>query len=174
MQVSSFAQHEGMQATLLPVVDNVIPQPLLSQALRLNDALSFLGSSLSKEDADHLRQLKDKPLSEETSKLIQSILDPYCLAMVDINPESRVKVVRGPAKAKLIQDGWTSFLIKVHNSAGVTAELQVESANAAPALHGSSSQARALEKNRLTEGQVANRFLEMQMYRSRPLLPMLS
>jgi hypothetical protein len=171
----SCAQHEGIQSSsLLPLVDNVTPQPLLAQALRLNEALSFLGSSLSKEDANHLRQLKDKPLSDETSKMIQSILDPYCLAMVDINPETRVKVMRGPANAKLIQDGWTSFLIKVHNGAGVTAEVQVESANAAPALHVSSSQARALEKNRLTEGQVTNRFLEMQMYTGRPLMRNLS
>ena len=65
LQVTSFAQHEGMQTTPLPVVDNVTPQPLLAQALRLNEALAFLGSSLSKEDAGRLKQLKDKPLSEE-------------------------------------------------------------------------------------------------------------
>lgn len=158
----------------LEIIPGVEPQPLLAQAIRLKDALSFLGSSLSKEDAQRLKTLQDKPLTSATSQLVQSILDPYCLAMVDINPEARVKVLRGPANAKLIQGGWTSFLIKIHNEAGVTAQLQVQSANAQPSLYISTSEPRALEKNLLTEGQVANRFLEMQMYRNRPLLPNLS
>src|SRR5436305_5621810 len=92
------------------IITGVEPQPLLSQAMRLQDALSFLGSSLSKEDAKRLKALQDKPLTEETSTRIQNILDPYCLALVDINPEARVKVERGAAPAKLIESGWTSFL----------------------------------------------------------------
>src|SRR4030095_13808148 len=50
----------------------------------------------------------------------------------------------------------------------------VQSANAAPALHISTGEPRVKEKNILMKGQVANRFLEMQMYRNRPLLPNLS
>lgn len=156
------------------IITNVEPQPLLAQAIRLSDALSFLGSALSKEDAKRLKALQDKPLTEQTSTIIQTILDPYCLAKVDINPEARVKVASGAAPAKLIQGGWTSFLIKVHNEAGVTAQLKVQSENAKPDLYISTFNARALEKNKLTEGQVENRFLEMQMYRGRPLLPNLS
>lgn len=171
----SCGQHPAKQsASVLSVIPNVEPQPLLAQAIRLNDALSFLGSALSKEDGKRLKELQDKPLTKETSGLIQAILDPYCLSMVDINPEARVKVLRGPATAKLVQGGWTSFLIKVHNDAGVTAALEVESANAEPVLHISSFEAKALEKNRITKGQLANRFLEMKMYTNRPLLPNLS
>ncbi|HEY6975599.1 MAG TPA: hypothetical protein VH396_04880 [Chitinophagaceae bacterium] len=171
----SFTQNSSnTPATALEIISAVEPQPLLAQAIRLNDALSFLGSALSKEDAQKLKALQDKPLTPETSQSVQNILDPYCLAMVDINPEARVKVLRGPANAKLIQGGWTSFLVKVHNEAGVTAQLQVQSANAQPDLYISTFNARALEKNLLTQGQVANRFLEMQIYRSRPLLPNLS
>jgi len=175
LPIISFTQDSsGTPTSALEVIPGVEPQPLLAQAIRLNDALSFLGSALSKEDAQRLKALQDKPLAPETSELIQKILDPYCIAMVAINPEARVKVLRGPAKAKLIQGGWSSFLVKVHNDAGVTAQLQVQSANAQPDLYGSSSQPRALEKNLLSQGQVANRFLEMQMYRSRPLLSNLS
>src|SRR6266498_783315 len=166
-----FAQNSSEALEIIPGVE---PQPLLAQAIRLKDALSFLGSSLSKEDVKRLQALQNKPLTSETSQLVQTILDPYCLAIVDINPEARVKVLRGPANAKLIQGGWTSFLIKIHNEAGVTAQLQVQSANAQPSLYISTSEPRALEKNLLTEGQVANRFLDMQMYRNRPLLPNLS
>jgi hypothetical protein len=158
----------------LPVVTNVEPQPLLAQAIRLNEALSFLGSSLPAEDVKRLKALQDRPLTTETTKHIQHILDPYCLAMVNINPEARVKVIRGSAKAKLIQGGWTSFLIKVNNETGTTPQLEAASVNAAPALHVSTGEPRVDPKNILTTGQVNNRFLEIQMYRNRPLQSNLS
>ena len=158
----------------LPIISGVEPQPLLAQAIRLEEALSFLGSSLSKEDALRLKELQQKKLGPEITKAIQDILDPYCLAMVDINPEARVKVLRGPAKAKLIRSGWTSFLVKVHNDAGVTAKLEVGSPNADPVLHIASLEPRVKKENVLLPGQVENRFLQMNLYRNRPLLPDLS
>ena len=170
------AQHQHAEPTSLPVtqVAGVEPQPFLAQAIRLQEALSFLGSSLSAGDTKRLIALKNLPLTPETTKTIQEILDPYCLAMVSINPEARVKVLRGPAQSKLIQGGWTSFLVKVINEAGVTAKLEVESPNAEPILYISSSAPQVKKENVLTAGQVANRFLEMQMYRNRPLLSNLS
>lgn len=173
--VVSPAQHSHQQnSSLLPMISGVEPQPLLAQVVRLKEALSFLGSSLSKEDENRLEELRNKSLTPTTVEALQSIIDPYCLAMININPEARVKVARGPADAKLMQNGWTSFLVKVHNEAGVTAQLKAESPHAAPALHISSSQSRTLQKNLLSAGQVANRFLEIQMYQNRPMLPNLS
>lgn len=158
----------------LPLIANVEPQPLLAQAIRLDEALPFLGSSLSAEDSKQLKTLRNKAPGKEITTLVQEILDPYCLAMVEINPEARVKVARGPVQAKLIQWGWTSFLIKVHNEAGVTARLEVESPGTAPIFHISSNDPRAKPENALTHGQVSNRFAEMVLYRNRPLLPSLS
>ena len=176
--VMLFAQHP---TTHPPHEDNIIsgiePQPLLAQAIRLKEALSFLGSSLSKEDEKRLTLLQSQPLTKETIKYIQQILDPYCLATININPESRVKVLRGHAKAKLIQNGWVSYLVKVHNEAGITAKLEVQSPNAAAPLNPASfdiTKGRVDENKRLTAGQVANRFVEMQIYRNRPMLPTLS
>src|ERR1700704_3971387 len=83
------------------IVAAIEPQPLLAQAIRLSEALSFLGSSLSNEDQKRLKALQHLPLTPKITKLVQEILDPYCLAMITINPESRVKVTRGPATAKL-------------------------------------------------------------------------
>src|SRR3954466_4905289 len=89
----SQAQHEAHgHENNQHAVPNVEAQPLLSQALRLQEALTFLGSSLSKQDKDRLLALQHQPLSEKTTKAIQEILDPYCIAAVTINPESRVKV----------------------------------------------------------------------------------
>ena len=66
---------------------------------------------------------------------MQQALDPLCLFVVNINPESRVKVARGPAAAELVEQGWRMFLVKVVNEAGVTAPLRVGSSNAQK-LHG--------------------------------------
>ena len=150
------------------------PQPLLAQALRLKEALTFLGSSLSTVDQDRLMALQNKSLTRETVTEVQNILDPYCLAMININPEARVKVSRGPAAAKLIQNGWVSYLVKVNNDAGITAKLEAESPNAATPLYAPSWDHKVDEKKKLTAGQVGNRFLEMQVYRNRPMLPNLS
>jgi hypothetical protein len=167
---------QDQSLSTFPKITNIEPQPLLAQAIRLNDALSFLGSSLSENDQKRLKALQDKPLTEKTSQLIQQILDPYCLAFIEINPESRVSVLRGPAKAELIQHGWRTFLVKVHNEAGTTAQLKVESQNSKPAFHIASFpiHPHTLEKNLLSAGQVVNRFMEIQMYSKRPLLPNLS
>jgi hypothetical protein len=156
------------------VTVNVEPQPLLAQAMRLQEALSFSGNSLSATDAQRLKVLSNKPLTGETVKGVQAILDPYCLNVVTINPEGRVKVDRGAAKAVLVQGGWTSFLVKVHNEAGITAKLEAESPNGAKPYHSPSFGSRVEKKHELTAGQVANRFLEIQIYANRPLQPNLS
>jgi hypothetical protein len=175
LSTALYAQHHTASPTdKLNTITDVEPQPLLAQAVRLKEALSFLGSSLSKEDEQRLTALQHQPLTRETAVQIQNILDPYCLAMININPESRVKVFRGPAKAQLIQNGWVSYLVKVHNEAGVTAKLEVQSPNAELPLHAPSFDHRVDDKKKLTPGQVANRFLEIQLYRSRPMLAHLS
>lgn len=167
------AQHSGHehQTSGGAVIE---PQPLLAQAVRLQEALSFLGSELADEDSRRLRALKDRLPDGSVVNEIQQILDPYCLAIVSINPEARVKVSRGSAAASLMQGGWTSFLVKVHNDAGITAQLEVESPNAMPPVHAPSSRPRVREKDVITPGEVSNRFLEMLVYRNRPLLPNLS
>lgn len=173
--VNLFAQHpEGHSMDMQSTTSGLEAQPLLAQAIRLNDALSFLGSSLSPSDSRRLQALQHQAPNSEVIKEIQRLLDPYCIAVININPESRVKVLPGAAKPKLIQGGWTSYLVKIINDAGVTAQLQVESPNAAPPLYAPSYDPRVDEKKMLSQGEVANRFLEMQIYRNRPMLPNLS
>ncbi len=170
----TLGQHENHPPQLQTTIKGIEPQPLLAQAIRLKDALSFLGSSLSKEDEKRLTDLQRQKLTPEITTQIQNILDPYCLAFVNINPESRVKVERGPAKARLIQNGWVSYLVKVNNEAGITAAISAQSPNAATPLYAPSFEARVDEKKKLTAGQVANRFIEIQVYRNKPMLPNLS
>lgn len=165
------AQHTGHEQTTSPSVD---AQPLLAQARRLQEALAFLGSALTAEDVRRLDELQHSVAGPQAAEAIQKVLDPYCLAVVSVNPEARVKVSRGAAPAKLIQGGWTSFLVKVYNDAHVTAQLEVESPNASAPIHAPSFRPRVAQEDVITEGQAQNRFLELHVYRNRPLLPNLS
>lgn len=161
----------------LPIVENVETQPLLAQALRLEQALRFLGSALQVEDATALRELRKQAPTPAVVRRIQEILDPYVLAMLEINPEARVEVRRGAAPAVLREGGWTSYLVKVHNQAHVTARVNVESPNSAPAFHSheyNPSETAMEHEAGLTPGQTANRFLQAAMYTHRPLKPNLS
>src|SRR5262245_23730993 len=117
------------RADALPVYQNVELQPLAAQARRVAEALEQLGQPLTPGGKARL----DKALGPDGSAgSVQEALDPLCLIGVEINPESRVKAAQGPAPARLVQHGWRVFLVKVHNEAGVTAELRAESPNAAP------------------------------------------
>ncbi len=128
-------------------------QAVTLNAKRVVQALEVLGNPLSKEEVVKLQ-------GGEVEQ-VEAVLDPYCLAVVTINPESRVKAVAGEAKPVLVEAGWSIFLIKVINEAGVTAPLRVGSAQAAP-LAGSQ------------KSELKDRWLDLAMFRRRPLSPTLS
>ena len=114
----------------LPLVTDVELQPLAAQARRVAEALESLGAPLSPSERQALDAAMSNVDAKEAGAEIQRILDPHCLASIDINPEMRVKVAGGPAPKELVELGWRTFLVKVHNQAGATAELRVVSPNA--------------------------------------------
>lgn len=134
-------------------------QPLAAQVARIIEAAEFVGAPFPAQDVAELRAAFASP--SNGTKRIQEILDPKCLIGIQINPESRVKVSAGNAMPALLQNGWRTFLLKVHNEAGVTAELKVESPNARR-LHGSPKE------------EVANRWLEIDIPNKPPLNKTLS
>lgn len=138
----------------LPLVADVEMQPLAAQVKRLVEASDYLGAPIKAADKAKLQRVLNNPKS--TVANIQEILDAYCLAGVEINPESRVKVTAGPATRELVEQGWRVFLVKVHNQAGVTAELRAESPNA-KRLAGSPA------------NEVNDRWLDMAMFNRQPL-----
>ncbi len=101
-----------------PTVAKVETQPLIAATERLTQALDFIGAPLSTEDRQSLEQAFKLEKASACTAAIQKVLDQYCVAGVSINPESRVSVVEGPAKKELVQQGWRTFLVKVHNEAG--------------------------------------------------------
>jgi hypothetical protein len=146
----------------LPLVEKVEHQPLAAQVTRVLQALDMVGEPLPASDTAELKRLVEQgPGNAKTIARIQEILDKHCLAGVNINPESRVKVQQGPAKADLVEQGWRSFLIKVHNEAGVTAVLAVDSPNAGPLPNAPA-------------GVVGRRWMDLQMLNKQPMKAHLS
>lgn len=156
----------------LPIVEDVEAQALRAQTARVVEALQQLGSPLSDEQRSAWEDAQNTDDPTKSARKIQAVLDPLCLAGVNINPESRVKVVAGQAPRELVQQGWRVFLIKVHNEAGVTAPLQVASPNAAPVYARSSNKPKAEAKIKPVE--VEDRWMDVASYADRPLEPTLS
>ena len=151
----------------LPVIDKVELQPLQSQARRVAAALEAAGTPLTSKQ----QQALDKALAEADPKkgvrAIQEVLDPLCLLMVNVNPESRVKVREGAAPHKLIEHGWSIFLVKVHNEAGVTAPLTCTSPNAQRLVRPSTNSPEP--KPEISAADVVQRWLDVAVANKQPL-----
>ena len=158
--------------TEIPVVERVAAQPLLAQSRRLEDALVRVGHPLEDAQRQALAAASELPTDAEVTAAVQAVFDPLAVAAVEINPESRVKVHRGPATAELVQNGWRAFLVKVVNEAGVTAPLQVQSPQAADVHRRSTGSPEPADSVRAAD--VRERWLDVDTFDLRPLLPTLS
>ncbi|GIX05388.1 MAG: hypothetical protein KatS3mg114_1257 [Planctomycetaceae bacterium] len=159
-----------------PKVSQVEWQPLHAATERLIDALDYLGTPLTPAQRQQWEELRDLTDAVAFTQGVQQLLDPLCLLAVVINPESRVSVVEGPAPRQLMHQGWRTFLIKVHNQAGITAELKPESPNLLPLfLRGQGKRERPSTDERLVQpAEVPHRFLDLEMIVRPPLKPQLS
>jgi len=160
----------------VPQVAEVERQPLVAATDRLATALDAGGAPLAAADVEALRTAGGDPDAGASVAAIQRTLDRLCLAVVTINPESRVSAAEGPAARELVQQGWRTFLVKVINQAGITAELKVSSPQAA-AMHmqGTGERQRPKADDRVvTPRQADDRFLDVVMPARQPLVPRLS
>lgn len=159
-----------------PQVVRVERQPLIAATQRLMEALDFVGAPLNREEKERLQAAFRAEEERTVVAEIQAVLDPHCLAGVHINPESRVKVSVGPVKKELVEQGWRSFLVKVHNEAGINPPLDLESPQTLPVYErGTGTRQRPRTDQQLVEqADVIQRFLDVSEFRSQPLTPKLS
>jgi hypothetical protein len=162
----------GLADEGIPVVAEVSAQPLTAQVRRLIEAMEFLGEPLPSEVIQRLEKSAAGTDEAAVVREIQTILDPLCLAVVEINPESRVKSQAGPAPRELAQNGWRNFLVKVLNFAGVTAEFKMQSPNAEAMYRRTDNTPDPPVL--ITPGQLRDRFLDVSVFNTRPLSPTLS
>jgi hypothetical protein len=156
----------------LPLVTDVEFQPLAAQVKRVAQALDLLGSPLTKAELETLDRACSATDPTAGVRGIQETLDPLCLAMVEINAESRVKVAAGPAPKKLMQQGWRVFLVKVQNEPSVHSAVRVGSPNAARLQISSSGSPEP--KSTIKPEDVTNRWLDVSLADSQPLNKTLS
>jgi hypothetical protein len=150
----------GLAAQTAPVVKEVEWSPFRAHCRDLLKGLDALKAPLPPST---VKAINDALVGGETTDpnaagiVIQKLLDARCLVAVHINPESRVKANRGPAKLVLVRDQPTLMLVKVHNEGGVTTPLVVRS-----------PQAVAKDKRN------PRRWLEVAMVNDRPFVAKLS
>jgi hypothetical protein len=111
-----------------PAVPSPLPlQPMAQQARLLTEALNYLGQPLTLAEQKRVNDAIGMPDEAAAVAALEKVFDSHALVIVDINPESRVKVEQGEAKPDLVEEGARLFLVKVNNLAHVTAPLNVVS-----------------------------------------------
>lgn len=111
----------------LPLVEEVEWGPFRTHCMEVLAALEGKDAPVPAETIRAVRALLEHKPDDPRAvvRAVQDLLDPHCLLAVNINPESRVKAQRGPARPTLHQDRETLVLLKVHNDGGVTHTLRV-------------------------------------------------
>jgi hypothetical protein len=158
----------------LPVIA-VEGQPLAANIRRVIRSLDQLGKSFPPGvTTDLLSAAKARDHAR-----LQTLLDQQVLLVVAINPESRVKVLRGPAPAHLQQGGYTPVLIKIINESTITKRLRIVSPQAGPVYAGVAPL--SLQRQQQTElGENQNksgdteRFLSVEVFSAPPMTDKLS
>jgi len=142
-------------------------QPLAQQVRQLEEALNYLGQPLPAVSHKRINDAIGDPDQGAAVAQIEAALDPYVLATVDINPESRVKVEQGAARPELVEAGTRLFLVKVINNGHVTAPLAVESPNSgAVYIRSTGNPAPPIQ---LTPRESAERWADISLYQRPPM-----
>ncbi len=171
LQLGIVAHPFGRQVLALGL-SQTEPQPLLAAVRRLVDAMAFLGEPFSDADRARLTAAGNQTRAADVVSEIERVLDPHCLVTVRINPESRVSVERGAAPARLVEQGWRAFLMKVRNEAGVTGVLNAESPQARPVYRPGTGS--PLAPQSVLPADIADRWLALTTYGAKPMEPQLS
>lgn len=136
-------------------------QPLLAQVKRLQQALEFLGQPVSAETKKTLDSLRESDGPAKVSEAVQKSLDPLCIARVELDADGVTKVTPLGKQFDLVEQGWTSYLVKVVNKSGAKAALRADSPNARNVPNA-------------PKDDVPNRWLGLTVFAGQPLLANLS
>jgi hypothetical protein len=147
-------------------------QPVLAQTRRLIEAMRALGEPFPEADVAALTAAENSSDPAVVLAALDRLVGGRCLAEVRINPEARVSIVRGPAEARLVEQGWRAFLVKVRNEAGVTGRLAIESPQARPVYRPATGNAMAPPSVRPAD--IVDRWLAVEMFDDKPMEPQLS
>lgn len=143
-----------------PVVEQVDAQPLLSQVQRLVETLDYIGNPLPETTVAALARLAEHSDGRRTTQAVEELLDPFCVAAVTVGTDG-LEVALRRGEHEIVEHGWRSYLVKVHNQAALPRRLRATSPEAEPLPHA-------------PQQEVASRWLELSMFDGRPLATNLS
>jgi hypothetical protein len=147
-------------------------QPLAQQVRQLEEVMTYLGQPFGTAD---LRRIDEAIANRDEAAAVhavESILDAHVLLIVDINPESRVKVTEGAAKPELVEAGTRLFLVKVINNGQVRAPLVVQSPNSGDVYVRSNGS--PAPPTQLSPQESKERWANISLYQRPPMSPRLS
>jgi len=163
---------QGSTAISVAAQTKISLQPFAQHVRQVETTLAYLGQPLTQKDHEAINLAIAEAEEPAAVRRLEQILDNHTLAIVDINPESRVKVQAGSAKAELVENGTRIFLVKVLNKAGVTTQLVAESPNAA-AIFVQSDGSPEPPKT-ILPADARDRWMELELYDKDPMSPRLS
>ena len=152
--------------------DGMDIQPLLAQVHRLVEAMRYLGEPFPDAEVAALTSVANAGNEPAILAAVGRLLDGRSLADIRINPEGRISITRGGADARLVEQGWRAFLVKVRNEAGVTGRLVLESPQARPVYRPGTGNSMAPVS--VTPADVLDRWLALEMFDDKPMEPQLS
>ncbi len=150
-------------------------QPLAANVKRIAEAMEMLGHPLPA----NLSKSLATTIASRDAMAIQRQLDSFVLLQIHINPEARVKVQRGPAKAELQQDDYTPVIVKIVNESTGTQRLRIRSPQAGAPYAGVAplsmkrQQQQPLTANE-NKSRSSERFLDVGMFTNPPMTESLS
>jgi len=147
-------------------------QPFALHVRQVETTLAYLGQPLTQADHEAINLAIAEVDEAAAVRHLEQILDNYALAIVEINPESRVKVQAGAARAELVESGTRIFLVKVLNKAGVTSRLVAESPNAAAIFVQSDGSPEP--PNSILPTDTRDRWMQLELFERDPMSPRLS
>ncbi len=149
------------QESTWPVVAIADRQPVLAQLQRVQEALQVLGTPLNDTILTELQALRAEQSPEVVAHRIQSLLDPMCLLAIQVPESGPPSALRGKVVPQIMEQGWTTFLIKVVNPYGRTERLMMESPNSLPLPNAPAEK-------------VASRWMQFSAFEGQPMKPNLS
>src|SRR5215467_1637420 len=99
-------------------------QPVFASIKRAIAALAAIGQPVSAADAKLLETFAERQ-DASAVEAAEKILSKYTLANVTLQSDGYADTVAGAAPKRLVEEGWTAFLVRVANPSGQVAKLNV-------------------------------------------------
>ena len=147
---------------------------LQNNVMAIDAALDVLKSTFPADTKLAMKELYNTSSYENLKQDVFELFDHYSLLEVELLRDGGIEIRRGGAEALLVQGGWKNYLVKVVNPYGEMGELSIISPNAEPLFHKSAGNPFPLVDHNIAPEVLAERFLELAIFRGKPMAARLS